>query len=110
MGLLSFLKRKDEGFTIDELARRLGIASVELQTIKPSYQQFQIPKRGVGTRTISAPDAKLKSLQRRILHRLLALLVAHPSAIGFEKGRSIVHNAQPHVGKAVVVRMDLERF
>jgi retron-type reverse transcriptase len=35
---------------------------------------------------------------------------AHPHATGFEKGHSIVTNAKPHVGAAVLLRMDIRNF
>src|SRR5262249_44280484 len=55
-------------------------------------------------------DDGLKTIQRRILRRLLGRLRCHPAATGFERGRSIVTNARAHVGKAVVVQMDLKDF
>jgi retron-type reverse transcriptase len=52
----------------------------------------------------------MKQMQRRILHRLLDHLRSHPAIAGFEKRQSIVTNALCHVGKDVVVRMDIVRF
>ncbi len=109
MGFLDFLS-KGSGHGLDELARRLGMSAPELASIQAAYRQFTIPKRSGGQRRILAPQKELKSAQRRILRRLLALLVAHPAATGFERGRSIVTNASRHVGRAVVVRMDLRDF
>jgi hypothetical protein len=45
-----------------------------------------------------------------VLHRLLNPLPAHPAATGFVRGRSIVHNARPHVGRGVVINLDLADF
>ena len=56
------------------------------------------------------PDDATKALQRRLLRRLLARVPVHPAAHGFERGRSIVSNAAPHTGRAVVVRMDVIEF
>lgn len=97
-------------WNLDELARRLDITPDELQNIKPIYNKFTIPKRSGGKRTILAPAPELKQLQRRILRRLLARLRTHPCAMGFEKGRSIVTNARPHVQADVVIRMDIRDF
>ncbi|MHC5023594.1 MAG: reverse transcriptase family protein [Planctomycetota bacterium] len=111
MGLLDFLRRRDRGLGLDELARRLGVSEADLAAARIGYREFNIPKRrGGGTRRILAPDPDLKDLQRRILRRVLALLVAHDAATGFERGRSIVTNASRHRGRAVVVRLDLRRF
>ena len=74
------------------------------------YSRFTIPKRRGGTRQIEAPGEKLKALQRRVLHRLLNPLPAHPAATGFVPGRSIVDNARPHVGQGVVINLDLADF
>ena len=98
------------GHGVEELARRLDMPAGELHGFQPAYREFTIPKRSGGTRRILAPDAALKALQRRILRRLLGRLKAHPAAHGFERGRSIVTNARPHVGQAVVVRLDLKDF
>jgi retron-type reverse transcriptase len=49
-------------------------------------------------------------MQRHILRRLLARLRAHPAATGFERGKSIVTNAAPHVGQQVVIKMDIVDF
>jgi RNA-directed DNA polymerase len=95
---------------VGDLARRLGITEAELRAVPISYFTYQIPKRRGGVRTIRAPSAELKALQRRILHRLLRRLRAHECATGFERGHSIVTNALPHVGQEVVVRLDLRDF
>jgi hypothetical protein len=110
MGWRDLFKRKDEGCGVDELARRLRMDEPKLRAIEPAYRRFTIPKRSGGTRTILAPESNFKAVQRTILRRLLARLPAHPNVTGFERGHSIVTNALPHVGKVVVVRMDLTDF
>ena len=97
-------------FRIDDLATRLGVPADELRRARPRYGTFTIPKRSGGVRTITAPDAATKALQRRILRQLLATLPVHEACHGFERGRSIISNAGPHVGRPVVVRMDIEDF
>lgn len=98
------------GLGIDELARRLDLTEAELSGVQVSYNQFSIPKRTGGMRTILSPNRDLKALQRRILHRLLKRIPVHPAAIGFESHRSIVTNALPHVGKQIVLKMDVREF
>ena len=97
-------------FDVEELARRLGVPADELGAARAAYARFAIAKRGGGTRQILAPDRATKALQRRILQRLLGRLPVHPSAHGFERGRSIVSNASPHVGRPVVLRLDVHDF
>lgn len=114
MALGGFLRRlfagPGQGRDVDELARRLGMSADELGAVRPTYREFTVAKRSGGKRVIAAPADDLKSLQRRILRRLLTRLESHPAVTGFVKGRSIVHNARPHVGKAIVVKMDIEDF
>jgi retron-type reverse transcriptase len=116
MGIATLLKRvvryllDGAGDGIDELACRLDMSESALREFRPRYREFQIPKRSGGSRRILAPEEELKNLQRRILHRLLRRLKVHPAARGFEHGQSIVTNALPHIGKPVVVRMDLKDF
>ena len=99
-----------QGYDIAELARRLDLPAQALKRQRPDYHLFTIAKANGGVRNIHAPSDALKQMQRTILRRLLARLAVHPAAHGFEKGRSIVTNAQAHVGKAVVLRMDIQNF
>jgi len=96
--------------TLDELSRRLATPLDQLRATPIRYHEFTIPKRTGGTRTILAPDPDLKKIQRLILHRLLAKLKVHNAAHGFQSNRSIVTNALPHVGVAVVIHLDLQNF
>ena len=49
-------------------------------------------------------------MQRQLLDELLAKLPVHDAAHGFVPGRSTVTNAEPHVGAALVVKLDLLNF
>ncbi len=68
------------------------------------------PKRGGGARLVEAPKQNLKTVQRRILRRILDAVPAHEAAHGFRRGRSIQSFAAPHTGQDVVVRLDLRSF
>jgi len=109
MGFLDWLLQ-GRGHGVEELARRLKIDADALARIEPSYQEFSIPKRSGGKRTIEAPSPELKSVQRQILRRVLGRLRAHPAATGFERGSSIVRHARQHQGRAVVMRLDVKDF
>lgn len=61
-------------------------------------------------RLIEAPKRTLKTAQRKILTEILQQIPAHPAAHGFVRGKSIVSNARPHVGQAVVIKLDLQNF
>lgn len=110
MGLLDWLWGKGRGRTVEELARRLDVNADKLRTVQPTYTVFTVPKRSGGVRKISSPSPELKAIQRRLLRRVLQALPVHTSVTGFVRGHSIVTNALHHVGKRVVVRMDVQDF
>jgi hypothetical protein len=95
---------------VSDLCSRLGLPLLEVQDTPVHYQEMQIPKRSGGRRILHVPGEPLKQMQRRILHRVLGRLRAHPSVHGFEKGRSIRTNAAVHVDQDVVIRMDVREF
>lgn len=74
------------------------------------YRSWLLPKRRGGNREISAPISYLKAVQRALLDTLLAEVPLHPCATGFRPGYSIKENANPHVGKPVVVNVDISGF
>jgi retron-type reverse transcriptase len=98
------------GRSVRRLARTLGMTVHELTIFQPIYREVFIPKRRGGKRRLLIPDEPTKSLQRRILRRLLTGLHSHWAACGFETCRSIVHAAQPHSGQAVVIKIDIRHF
>lgn len=74
------------------------------------YRSWEIPKRRGGKRRITAPVPLLKAIQRRLLDAVFAAAPCHPAATGFRPGISIADNARPHVGRKVVVNVDIEGF
>lgn len=75
------------------------------------YIQFQIPKKKKGEfRTITAPNAGLKCIQRCINAILLERFEANPAANGFVPGKSIVDNARVHLGQKYIYNIDLKDF
>jgi hypothetical protein len=74
------------------------------------YHYRILPKPFGSIRLIEAPKPRLKQLQRQILDRILRRIPPHPAVHGFVKGRSIKTFVGPHVGKHVVLRMDLRNF
>jgi len=101
-----------------ELAEALGLTIPRLRWLafhaeaatRVHYVNFEVPKKGGGTRTLSAPHRTMAAAQRWIFDRIVATLAAEPEAHGFLPGRSILTNAAPHSGRAVVVNLDLEGF
>ncbi len=101
-----------------DLARAMGLTLQELRFLAfdrrvsriTHYRRFALPKKTGGERIISAPMPRLKRAQYWVLDNLLARAPVHPAAHGFLRGRSIVSNAAPHVGQAVVINLDLKDF
>lgn len=52
----------------------------------------------------------LKRVQRWIKSELVDQIPIHDAAHGFRRSRGVVTAARPHVGKGVVLRMDLKDF
>jgi len=65
------------------------------------YAVFEIPKKSGGTRVIEAPDDKLKTLQRAILHNAWYSLGGLRTCVqGFVPGRGTKTNAEMHFNPA----------
>lgn len=101
-----------------EVAQALGIP---LRTLRhysihsarervPHYVTFAVPKRSGGERLIMAPKSRLKAIQRRLDALLVKRLPASEFAHGYRPKRSVRSNAQPHVGAAVLLHLDLKDF
>ena len=74
------------------------------------YHYRILTKQYGNIRLIEAPKPRLKEMQRQILADILEKIPPCPAAHGFVKGRSIKTFAAPHVGRRVVLRMDLRDF
>lgn len=100
------------------LAEGIGIALSELRFLTfnrqvstvSHYQRFHIAKKTGGQRLISAPMPRLKRAQYWVLDNILAKADLHEAAHGFVRERSILTNARNHVGKDVVINLDLKDF
>jgi hypothetical protein len=76
-----------------------------------SHYRFRwVGKASGGYRLLEAPKPRLREIQRFILRHVLDAVPAAPPAHGFVAGRSVRSFVQPHTGRAVVVRLDLEDF
>ncbi|MBV9485179.1 MAG: RNA-directed DNA polymerase [Frankiaceae bacterium] len=69
-------------------------------------REWRYNRRG-GVRLLERPRSRIKGLQRRVLREMLDVVPAHGAAHGFVAGRSVVSFVTPHVGRDVVVRLDL---
>lgn len=74
------------------------------------YHRYDVAKKTGGVRCISAPKPALKAAQYWVLDHILAEIPTEPQAHGFVADRSILTNASPHVGRQVVINVDLKDF
>lgn len=92
------------------LAHRFSDSNRPTTVDKSHYFYRWIRKRPGSYRLIESPKQLLKEVQHKILHEILDHISPHPQAHGFVRGRSIISNARPHVGQAVILKFDLENF
>jgi hypothetical protein len=74
------------------------------------YSYRWLAKPNGRARLLEVPKARLRAIQRRLLHDLLDLIPPHEAAHGYRRGRSIATCVAPHSGRAVVLRLDLRDF
>lgn len=77
---------------------------------KLRYIDFIIKKKSGGERSIHAPIAGLKSIQKVLSIILQCVFEPHKAAMGFVRDRSIVENAKIHEGQIYVYNIDLKDF
>ncbi len=88
----------------------VGLVDWLAQHRKDHYRVSTTPKRSGGLRIVEAPRARLKALQRKIATEILQTIPCHTAAHGFVRGRSALSFVQVHVGKPILLRMDLQDF
>ncbi len=94
----------------DDLGLPLGTLYAVSNSIGKHYRRVSVPKRSGGFRTLSVPDEVLKQIQRRICVRLLAYEPISEHATAYRPGGGVRENASVHVGKPLVLRLDIRHF
>ncbi len=74
------------------------------------YRTFHIKKKSGGLREIKAPCYQLNIILRMLNIALGSVYEPDSVAMGFASGRSVVNNAQMHVGHNYVFNIDLKDF
>ena len=95
---------------LDWLADARGLERTTATERLRNYRYSWLPRAAGPPRLIERPKARLKAIQRRLLHEILDWIPAHESAHGFTRGRSVRSHAAAHTGRYVVVGLDLEDF
>jgi RNA-directed DNA polymerase len=101
-------------FSRDNFAQHLQMSPGELREViqnRASYYRItRLPKRNGTFRVIHCPRSPLRKIQEWILRSVLARVQPSSVAHGFIKGRSIVTNAAQHLGRMIVLSVDIEGF
>lgn len=99
---------------LSSLEKDLGVSAKMLYTLSNQlhkhYHNVKIPKGNGESRELSVPDDFLKAVQTKIAQNLLVYEPISPYAQAYRSGGSPLKNAQPHVGKETLLKMDIRHF
>ena len=99
---------------LSSLEQDLGVSAKTLyavsNNISKHYRKAKLPKENGGYRNLSVPDEVLKAIQRRIADVLLIHMPVSRYAKAYRFGSSTLRNAGLHVGKQVVLKLDILHF
>lgn len=99
---------------LSSLERDLGISAKTLyavsNNISKHYRKTKLPKKIGGYRNLSVPDEILKAIQKQIADVLLIHMPVSRYAKAYRFGSSTLRNAKHHVGKQVVLKLDIFHF
>ena len=99
---------------LDSIERDLGFPARTLyglsNNLEKHYHSAFIPKSDGSKRKLSVPDLILKKVQRSIADNILAQYPISRYAKAYKAGSSVQKNAQPHVGKKKILKLDIEGF
>ncbi len=94
--------------------RDLGFSAKTLyglsNNLEKHYHNVLIPKRDGSKRKLSVPDLILKSVQKSIADNILAQYPVSKYAKAYKVGSNVQRNAQPHVGKKKILKLDIAGF
>lgn len=95
-----------------KLISLLDISSNEYDDISnvSSYHSFNICKKDINEkRTITAPDNRLKIIQKRLL-RLIKYIRRPEWLISGEKGKCYIDNGKTHLNSKYILTIDIKKF
>lgn len=99
---------------ISSLEMFLGASAKMLYTLSNQrvrhYHNVKIPKGNGEYRELCVPDKFLKAVQKKIALNLLEFEPISLYAKAYRRGSSTLKNAEPHVGKPVLLKMDIRQF
>lgn len=74
------------------------------------YDIYKIPKKSKGYRTICSAKSELALYQKYILNNILNSISPDCHAMAYRKGVSVKDTAREHIGKEIVVKIDIKDF
>ena len=99
---------------LSSLEQDLDISAKTLYAVSNNlskhYRKAKLPKKSGGYRNLSVPDEVLKSIQKQIDEVLLIHSPTSRYAKAYRFGSSTLRNAKHHVGKQVVLKLDILHF
>ena len=99
---------------LSSLEQDLGISAKTLYAVSNNlnkhYHKAKLPKKNGGFRNLSVPDEVLKIIQKRIAEVLLIHMPISKYAKAYRFGGSTLRNAKHHVGKQIVLKLDILHF
>ncbi len=78
--------------------------------IEDNYKVFKIKKSNGSFRKIYEPNSTLKYIQRQILKNILENKKVSKYATAYQKGKSLKENAQIHIGKKIILKLDIKNY
>ena len=78
--------------------------------IEKNYSIYKIKKNNGKYRTIYEPHSRLKHIQRKILTNILNNKSISKYAKAYHKGLSLKDNANPHINKDLLLKLDIKDF
>lgn len=97
----------DGNLSDKEKIKKLYILS---NNIERNYKKYEIPKKDGSKRVIYEPSYFLKCIQKRILSNVLEGFKVSKYATAYVKGKSIKDNALLHLGKKILLKLDIKDF
>jgi retron-type reverse transcriptase len=100
--------------TVENLAELLSVPPGELfrlaHQVDRCYRKKVEEKKDGGSRVYRIPNPALKKVQRLIHRRVLRRFPVHGTIYGYRKKRDVIKSAALHVGKPVLVTLDIKNF
>ena len=94
------------------LARITGLSQEELLSTPCDYKKQSIPKKTGGVRNLLVPNPALKKVQKKLQRFIEERFQAniHFTCHSYRTDKSIMTNAAPHIGNAVLIKLDIRNY